>query len=95
MLEIKDENAGTIDRVRLKTTQPITIFTFSNLKSGKYAVAVYHDENSNEKIDTNIWGVPEELYGFSNNVRGTFGPPSLEKQLFELHGAVIINIQLK
>ena len=42
------------------------------------AIAIYHDENSNEKFDANMFGMPTEIYGFSNNVRGTFGSPSFE-----------------
>lgn len=44
----------------------------------KYAIAVYHDVNSNSKLDKNFFGIPKEGYGFSNNARGTFGPPSFD-----------------
>jgi|UPI0003FFDD6E uncharacterized protein (DUF2141 family) len=46
--------------------------------NGNYAVSSYHDKNSNGKLDKNLMGVPTEAYGFSNNARGTFGPPSFE-----------------
>jgi uncharacterized protein (DUF2141 family) len=52
--------------------------TFS-LPKGKYAIAVYHDENENGKLDKNLVGIPKEDYGFSNNARGTMGPPSFEE----------------
>src|ERR1043165_172855 len=42
---------------------------------GDYGIAVFHDENSNGKMDKNFLGIPQEPYGFSNNVRVTFGPP--------------------
>jgi uncharacterized protein (DUF2141 family) len=29
-------------------------------------------------------GIPKEGFGFSNNAKGTFGPPSLEKMIFEV-----------
>jgi len=38
---------------------------FDNLPRGKYAVAVWHDENSNSRVDTNAIGLPKEGYGFS------------------------------
>ena len=44
---------------------------FNNLPSGEYAVAVYHDKNSNGKLDKNLLGIPVEDYGFSNDTRGT------------------------
>ncbi|MEM6841516.1 MAG: DUF2141 domain-containing protein [Bacteroidota bacterium] len=51
--------------------------TFS-LPEGTYAIAAYHDENENGKLDTNLVGIPKENYGFSNNARGSLGPPSFE-----------------
>lgn len=59
----------------------------------KVAIAVYHDANSNKKLDKNFFGVPTEHYGFSNDARGVFGPPafleaaiqiSTEKQLLPI-----------
>ena len=55
-----------------------------NLPFGEYAIKVYHDENSNNELDTRIFGIPVERYGFSNNARGTFGPPEYEEALFKL-----------
>jgi uncharacterized protein (DUF2141 family) len=56
---------------------------FANLPYGEYAVRVYHDANSNDKFDTNFMGVPTEPYGFSNNVRGTFGPAKWDNAKFD------------
>jgi uncharacterized protein (DUF2141 family) len=39
-------------------------FEFSDIKPGKYAIAVIHDENCNGKLDTNMFGIPKEGYGF-------------------------------
>jgi uncharacterized protein (DUF2141 family) len=49
------------------------------LNEGKpCAIAVYQDENDNEKLDENMFGMPTEKYGFSNNARETFSAPSFE-----------------
>jgi uncharacterized protein (DUF2141 family) len=45
-------------------------------KPGTYAIAVYHDENGNQKFDRNMFGLPAEAYGFSNNPGTLFGLPS-------------------
>ncbi|MCC5940124.1 MAG: DUF2141 domain-containing protein [Balneolaceae bacterium] len=55
-----------------------------DIPHGTYALAIVHDENENMKLDTNIFGVPREGYGFSNNARGRFGPPRFSDTLFTL-----------
>lgn len=52
------------------------------LPFGEYAIAIYHDKNTNGKLDTNILGIPKERYGFSNNARGRFGPASWADAMF-------------
>jgi uncharacterized protein (DUF2141 family) len=52
---------------------------FENLRLGDYAISTFHDRNDNEKLDTNFVGIPVEMYGFSNNAKGAFGPPSFDK----------------
>lgn len=55
-----------------------------DLPYGEYAIAVYHDKNTNGKLDTNFLGIPKEDYGFSNNARGKFGPASWEDAKFSI-----------
>ncbi|MTI29864.1 DUF2141 domain-containing protein [Cytophagales bacterium RKSG123] len=52
---------------------------FKGLKEGDYAVCLFHDENSNGKLDANFIGIPTEPYGFSNDAKGFMGPPSFKK----------------
>lgn len=49
--------------------------TFLGIPPGTYAISVFHDENSNGRLDTNFLGIPREGVGASNNARGHFGPP--------------------
>ncbi len=55
----------------------MTIY-IDDLPFGEYAISIYHDENSNKILDSNLFKMPTEPYGFSNNARGRFGPPSFE-----------------
>lgn len=55
-----------------------------HLPFGNYAIAVYHDQNKNGELDTNLLGIPKEAYGFSNNARGKFGPASWKDAAFEV-----------
>ena len=53
-----------------------------SLNYGEYAIKVFHDENRNGELDTDIFGIPDEDYGFSNDASGWFGPPSWENAKF-------------
>jgi len=68
---------------------------FKDLSKGNYAIAVYHDENNNKKMDKNVFGAPTESYGFSNNVRPTFSAPSFDDCRFYIGQNRTINITVK
>lgn len=51
---------------------------FSELTENDYAIAVYHDENNNKKLDKNFFGIPKEPYGFSGNHTG-MAPPDFNE----------------
>lgn len=57
---------------------------FENIDPGQYAVNAYQDENDNGSLDTGFMGKPKEPYGFSNDARGTFGPPSFRAAAFDM-----------
>ena len=58
--------------------------SFANLAEGEYAVSVIHDLNRNGKLDSNLIGIPVEPFGFSNDAKGTFGPPAFDQAKFKL-----------
>ena len=64
--------------------------TFEELPYEIYALSVFHDENSDDKLNTNILGIPTEGYGFSNNATGFLGPPSFKKAQIELKSDTLI-----
>ena len=68
---------------------------FSNVPNGTYAVAIFHDENNNRKLDKNIFGIPKEGYGFSNNATGTFGPPTFDQAKFNINGTYSTEIKIQ
>ena len=57
-----------------------------NVEPGTYALAAFHDEDNNGKLNTGLFGMPKEAYGFSNDARGSFGPPSFEDASFVVSG---------
>jgi uncharacterized protein (DUF2141 family) len=68
----------------LKSPRPIKkgiatwVIAAKNLPS-QFAVAAYHDKNSDGILNRSMFGIPAEPYGFSNQARGNFGPPSFEQ----------------
>jgi len=72
------------------------IWKINDVPYGDYAVAVFHDENRNGKMDKNLLGMPLEAYGFSNNVRVTFGPPKWESAKFAVKSSTKdVSIEIK
>lgn len=48
------------------------------------AIAVFQDLDGSGNLSKNALGIPAEPYGFSNNARGAFGPPSFRQAAFSL-----------
>ena len=64
---------------------------FKDLSPGDYALALYHDENSNGEFDRGLFGWPLEGFGFSQGAKTFFGPPDFSSAAFSLgpQGGVI------
>jgi uncharacterized protein (DUF2141 family) len=83
--------SSTIDVVSQSVSWKLT-----DVPYGDYGIAVFHDENKNGKMDKNFLGIPQEPYGFSNNMRVTFGPPSWDKSKFAVKGPTVeVSIEVK
>ena len=75
---------GNVRAASLSIEAGMAQWIAKDVPHGTYAVRVHHDANGNGELDTNMVGVPQEAFGFSNNVRGTFGPPDFEEAAFTL-----------
>ena len=64
-------------------------FEFSDILPGKYAITVIHDENYNGKLDSNMFGIPKEGYGFSSGAEVTLSAPSFSDAVFLYDGGVL------
>jgi uncharacterized protein (DUF2141 family) len=78
-----------------KAIKGITVVNLAHVPTGTYALAVFHDENSNEKLDTNFFGIPKESVGFSNSKMKTFGPPSFKECSFRIDSDKEIIVTIK
>ena len=66
------------------------------LKPGNYAITLLDDNNSNGKMDTGMFGIPKEGFGFSNNVRPTRKQPDFEKCAFQVReGPIYLEINMQ
>jgi len=72
----------------------ITHLTIKDVPEGKYAIALFYDENANDELDTNWIGIPKEKVAFSNAKMKLFGPPSFQECSFNLQEDTLISIQL-
>ena len=59
---------------------------FAPIPAGTYAVACFHDENGNGKLDMGMFG-PKEGTVASNHAKGFMGPPSFDKAKFTFSGS--------
>ena len=69
---------------------------FGSLPAGTYAVAAFHAEHNEARIETGAFGKPKQGYGFSNNPSSGFGPPSFSAAAFDYRGgnqAVQLSLQ--
>ena len=80
------EAEKAIARTSSEISNRRAVCQFAGLGPGTYAVSVFHDENSNGKLDTNFMGIPREGVGSSNNVKGHFGPPKFDAAAFRFPG---------
>lgn len=71
----------------LPVSHATTKAVFDDLPPGRYAVMAYHDRNGDGRLNTLPVGLPVEPYGFSNDARGTFGPPAWRAAAFETPAA--------
>ena len=90
LLEFSDSERNVIKEIRQRIENNTCIIRISDLKPGNYSFKYFHDENNNKKMDTNFVGMPKEGFGFSNNAKGTFGPPKHEKTIFDLKGDSVV-----
>ena len=69
--------------------------TFSDLPAGVYAVKAFHDVDGNGRMTANPFGRPIEPFAFSNNARGTMGPPSWEQASFRVESDTAQAIEIR
>ncbi len=70
---------------------------FDGLDPGVYAVSVMHDANGNHRLDKNLFGVPVEGYGVSNNRTHAVSKPRWRECKFQVSEGQVkrLNVNLR
>ncbi|GLQ21173.1 DUF2141 domain-containing protein [Algimonas porphyrae] len=84
-----DSETGFEDDRELRgQTVPVTGSTmriiFDDLPVGRYAIKVFHDQDTDGSLDKDFMGIPSEPYGFSNNASDPFSAPEWKETRFAL-----------
>ena len=69
---------------RVDAQEGTVTLTFDDVKPGRYAIALLHDENENGKADRALGMMPKEGFGFSRDAPVRMGPPKFEDAVMEL-----------
>jgi uncharacterized protein (DUF2141 family) len=83
-----------IDGIDIEVKETSATYVFKNIPAGKYAIAVFQDSNVDGELNKNMFGVPKEPYGFSNNKYGRFGPPNFEDVSFDVKEDTSISLTI-
>jgi len=83
-----------IDGLDIEIKGTSATYVFKNIPAGKYAISVFQDSNVDGILNKNMFGVPKEPYGFSNNKYGKFGPPNFEDVSFDVKEGTSISLTI-
>jgi uncharacterized protein (DUF2141 family) len=94
------ENSGSASdaatrAVKLEIKDGTAIATLEGIPPGEYAIKAFHDLNGDAKLNTNLFGIPTEPVGFSNDAPVHMHAPSWKETMFVVHtGENAISIHL-
>lgn len=79
-----DFRKTAVKEVQVPASGSPAVIRVPGLAAGDYAIAIYHDRNGNQKLDSNLLGIPNEPYGFSGSGRNLGGPATWQQARFSL-----------
>ncbi|CEJ45069.1 DUF2141 domain-containing protein [Umezakia ovalisporum] len=89
-------NRNRVFKRQCKVAEKSLRVIFDNLEAGSYAVAVMHDQNNDESLNRNQFGMPIEGFGFSGNPEVRTSAPKFKDAAFLLAGVnTVIQVRLK
>ncbi len=95
LIQLLNEKSEIVKSIKgnIEDTESIVIIT--DLEKGRYSIKYFHDLNNNMALDVDKYGRPTEGYGYSNNVKGTMGPPKFSKTLFDFSSNLTLYLKTR
>ena len=88
------KKGSTFKKYKIAVEDSIETIIIDDLPRGEYAFILYHDKNSDGKMNRKFIGIPKEPFGFSNNVRPKLSKPTFEACKFHLEDNLAMQITL-
>lgn len=80
------KSGAKLSRTRIPATAGDMDICLPVEKPGVYAVALYQDRDSDQKLDKNFIGIPSEPFGVSRDAPIRMAPPKHREAAFEVAG---------
>lgn len=94
-IQILDADGEVYKESWIPVTSSEVTWVLEDISEGSYALKYFHDENNNGELDMNWMGIPTEGFGFSNDAKIVFGPPSVKEMLFTVQGDTSIKMKTR
>ena len=88
-------NGSAIKCVDVPIKNKTANIVFETVAKGNYAIAIFHDENRNNKMDKNFLGVPKEGYGASKNKLPFASAPAFKDNQFQLKEKETVHLEIR
>lgn len=92
--EVAYESNRYIYGTNVPSEEGVQAIELNNIPSGTYAFKLYHDEDGDNELDKNFFGIPKEGYAMSNNAKAGLGAPEFEEAKFVLNSDVLQKIKI-
>lgn len=79
-----DYRKKAVKELKIPAVTPAATLSLADLAPGDCAITLFHDRNGNGKIDSNLFGIPTEPYGFSGNPKNLMSPATWEQSRFSV-----------
>jgi len=79
-----DDDSTPVASADVQARTGETVITLNNVPAGTYAIQTYQDINSNDKMDTSWFGIPQEPFGFSRDAQPRLSKPRFSAVKFDV-----------